>query len=471
MQLFIDPTDSRGKVFQLFEQLREAISSGALPPGARLEPSRVLAEELGVSRTTVTDAYARLRVEGYIEGRQGGGSFVSDTATWRGVKPAYGALFASPWTEAERPYVEPSPARRFDLTPGHVDARLFPITDWRRAGARALSESARSLGHYGDPAGPAPLRRVLSAWIARSRGVTATPEQIIVSHGTADAVDLVARAILSPGDLVVVEEPGYPPFAALLRSLDLRVVGVPVDEHGLVVGALPESARLVVVAPSHQYPLGVVLSRERRVALLKWAHRRDVAILEDDFDSEFRYTPRPLEPLHRLDNDGRVVYLGTFSKSLSPALRVGFAVVPSSLARAVRTVAAARGAGVSRFLADTLTEFIESGSFDRHLRRTRREYAHRHRVMLASMHAAGPHLDVISAHAGLHLTALLSDHVDHAALVGALAVRDVAVAMLGRTYRNSAAPAGVIAGFGGIAAAVIPEAIDKLRAAIVEAGG
>lgn len=201
----------------------------------------------------------------------------------------------------------------FDLRPGRVDPALFPGRDWRRAVVNAL---ARVSPQYGDPAGTAELRGALARWVVRSRGVTATENELIVTSGSGHGIDLVARVLVNPGDVVAVEEPGYPPVAKLLRSQGLTVVGVPVDQHGIMVDAIPRQARLIYVTPSHQFPLGVVLARHRRLELLRWAGRNNAAVLEDDYDSEFRHVARPLEPLQRLDRDGRVIYVGTFSKTV-----------------------------------------------------------------------------------------------------------------------------------------------------------
>ena len=466
MELFLDPADHRSLTVQLYDQVREAIADGRLAPGARLQPSRAVAEKLAIARSTVTDAYARLTAEGFVEGRRGGGSIVTGSAC---VEPSPvatpTALTPTPGAAAIRRYGSDltTPAR-YDLTAGRVDARLFPLADWRRCTNRALAGLGDQYGTYGDPTGSPELRQALTRWVAQSRGVAATPEQVVVTHGAAHAVDLLARVLLRPGEVAAVEEPGYPPVANLLRTLGVQVVGVPVDEHGLVVDALPGNARLVHVTPSHQYPLGVVLSRERRLALLRWAGRHGAAIVEDDYDSEFRHTARPLEPLHRLDRDGRVIYVGTFSKILSPALRTGFAVVPTGLVPAVTAVRESVDVGPSPFITAALTTFIDEGHLGRHLRRARRLYAERHRVVWSALtRHAGPRFTPLPAQAGLHLALLTPDAPGDDELAARAARRQLRLSRLRLSYQFSESRAGIVVGFGAIATPDVPRAISLLR--------
>jgi GntR family transcriptional regulator / MocR family aminotransferase len=465
MELFLDTGDERGLSTQLYDQIREAIAAGRLPPGGRLQPSRAVAQGLGIARSTVTDAYARLTAEGYVEGRRGGGSIVLDHASpQHELSEAPTALAPTAQAAAVRRYgigLESHP--RYDLTAGRVDTRLFPLADWRRCTNRALSRLARDFGYYGDPAGSIELRRTLTHWLARSRGIATTADQIVVTHGAGHATDVMARGLLRPGDVAAVEEPGYPPITDMLRSLGIEVVGVPVDEHGLVVDALPAAARLVHVTPSHQYPLGVVLSRERRFALLRWAGRRGAAVIEDDYDSEFRYQNRPLEPLHRLDRDGVVIYVGTFSKMLSPALRIGFAAVPPGLVPAITAIRQAVDFGVPPVTAQTLRTFIEDGHLDRHLRRARKVYAERHRAVRAAL-ASRPDscFTPLPSQAGLHMTLLTPDAPDDEELNVRSTRHGLQLSSLRRTYQHSPPRAGIIVGFGAIPTPDIPDAIELL---------
>ena len=319
MELFLDPGDHRSLTVQLYDQLREAITDGRLPPGARLQPSRAVAEKLAIARSTVTDAYARLTAEGFVEGRRGGGSIVTGGAC---VEPSPAAtrtaLTPSPEAAAIRRYGSDlaTPAR-YDLKAGRVDARLFPVADWRRCANRALAGLGDSYGSYGDPTGSPELRQALARWVAQSRGVVATPDQVVVTHGAAHAVDLLARVLLRPGEVAAVEEPGYPPVANLLRTLGVQVAGVPVDEHGLVVDALPRER---ATGPRH-----AVAPIPARGGAEPGTPAQPAALGEPARCGGHRgrlrqrvpLHGRPLEPLQRLDRDGRVVYVGTFSKILA----------------------------------------------------------------------------------------------------------------------------------------------------------
>ena len=270
---------------------------------------------------------------------------------------------------------------------------------WRR--------SAPGIRSYGQPAGDPGLREAIAAQVAVGRGVRARSDDVIVTNGTQQGADVVARALLAPGDVVAVEDPGYGPPRRLFESLGLRIAGVRVDAEGLVVDELPSDARLVFVSPSHQFPLGTAMSLRRRIALMSWAEDHDAAILEDDYDTEFRFSGRPIEPLQLLDRTGRVIYVGTFSKSLLPALRVGFLVVPQSIRERVEA---------AKFVADwhtsvptqrTLAAFIADGSFGRHVRRMRIVYRQRYdRITTILRRDLPDELEVLPASAGVHVSAL-----------------------------------------------------------------
>jgi GntR family transcriptional regulator/MocR family aminotransferase len=276
VELFLDPDDPRPQKVQLYEQLRTAIVEGRLATGDRLVPSRVMAADLHISRATVTEAYGRLSAEGYIEGRSGGGSVVS--AAPRQVRPRVGVAALDPTRRCAdiSPYDrDPTAEALFDFRPGRLDLALFPVAAWRRCVLRTLN---RAPGQYDDPRGTPQLRAALANWVARSRGVAATPEDTFVTSGAGHAIDLVARVLADPGAAVAVEEPGYPPAVSVFRSRGPRVVGVPVDEHGIVVESIPPRARLVYVTPTHQFPLGMVMDRRRRLELLHWAARSGAAM-------------------------------------------------------------------------------------------------------------------------------------------------------------------------------------------------
>jgi GntR family transcriptional regulator/MocR family aminotransferase len=470
MELFLDPDDHRSLTVQLYDQIREAIADGRLPPGARLQPSRAVAEKLAIARSTVTDAYARLTGEGFVEGRRGGGSIVTGGAC---VEPSPAAtrtaLTPSPQAAAIRRYGSDlaTPAR-YDLKAGRVDARLFPLADWRRCLNHALAGLADSYGSCGDPTGSPELRQALTRWVAQSRGVVATPDQVVVTHGAAHAVDLLARVLLRPGEVAAVEEPGYPPVANLLRTLGVQVAGVPVDEHGLVVDALPPSTRLVYVTPSHQYPLGTAMSLSRRLALLAWAGRNDAAIIEDDYDSEFRYGGRPIEPLQTLDTSGRVIYVGSFSKTMLATLRLGFVVTPSSLSPALRAAKYVTDWHTSIPPQAALAHFIDQGWLARHIRRMRAVYRVRHEMIV---HALGQDLaddlTIVPSAAGLHVsaTANTASPAEIRAVVERALAAGVAVQPLSMCRIDHPPRSGLALGYGAIDAEHIEEGLRRLRGA------
>jgi GntR family transcriptional regulator/MocR family aminotransferase len=428
-----------------------------------------VAADLRLSRSTVTEAYGRLTAEGYVEGRSGGGTVVSSVllrpvrsrATNATLAPTKRAAGIAPYGK------DPTATAAFDLRPGSLDPALFPVSMWRRCMLRAL---AAPPGRYGEPAGIPELRTTVANWVARSRGVSATSDEVIITSGAGHAIDLVARVLADPGAIVAVEEPGYPPVIELLRSQGLCVVGVPVDDEGIVVDALPSQARLVYVTPSHQYPLGMVMSRRRRLELLQWASRTGAAIVEDDYDSEFRYTARPLEPLQRLDNAGRVIYIGTFSKSLSPALRMGFLVAPQPLLPAICAVRQVVDWCPPYATQRALAALIGEGHFDRHLRRCRAAYRERRRLMWAALgHLLPPGYRRLPAEAGLHLTVLSPAAALDRRLWSVIEKHDLLVGSLARTYQFSDPASGFLLGFGAVPTQLVTTAVRAFCSALQQA--
>jgi GntR family transcriptional regulator/MocR family aminotransferase len=455
---------------QVYRQVRAAILDGRLRRGDRLPPTRELALRLGIARQTATVAYEWLAAEGLISGRRGAGSRVEGQALGRPARRAGAALQPRPvWDRLAAP--EPrAAAPRYDFGVGAPDAGLFPFDAWRRLLGRQVRATLLDAA-YGDPAGHPRLRAALARHVGLSRGVTAGPEDVVVTNGAQGAFDLVARVLVEPGATVVVEEPGYPPLRLLLRSCGARLRPVPVDGNGLSVEALPDEARLVFLTPAHQFPLGVPLSHTRRVALLDWARRRQAVLVEDDYDSEFRFGGRPLETLHALDRDGRVVYVSTFSKSLLPALRLGFLVAPPPLRRALRAAAFAAGWHAQGPAQVALLALIESGLLARHLRRARRVYAARHQAILDALRTDfGRWLSPLPSLTGLHLAARLR-------LGGPAFEREVAEQARRRgvgfdrlsAYYEGAPQAGLVLGYGALPDERVAEGLRRLRASFTAA--
>jgi GntR family transcriptional regulator / MocR family aminotransferase len=463
MDLFLDPADGKPLAQQLYEQIRAAITGGRLLPGDQLVPSRQLAGELGVSRHTVTTAYGRLVAEGYAEGHAGGGSTVTPVSTAR-PREADRAAALSPaprFAGWSRYFATRRHDYRFDLRPGLPDPALFPAEQWRR---KVDAAAAAWHSHYGDPAGDVALRRAIASWAARSRSVAATEDTVVITCGAQHAIDLTARILLEPGSTVAVEEPGYTPAARLFGALGARVAAVPVDDQGLVVDQLPPSARIVYTTPSHQYPLGMTMSMIRRRALLDWAEQHDAAVIEDDYDTEFRYVGRPLEPLQMLDARGRVIYIGSFSKTFSPSLRLGFAVLPEPL---VEPVVALRQLIDWHPPAPTqaaMASFIGDGLLDKHIRRSRRVYAERYCVLTEAL--SGPLADYLTAripNAGLHIAAVLREGFPEHEVLRAAARHGIGIFGLHSWFRTGPARPGLMVGFGAISTADLPAALRTLH--------
>jgi GntR family transcriptional regulator/MocR family aminotransferase len=461
---------------EIYRQLRAAIIEGRLRAGDPLPPTRELARRLSVSRGTVAVAYDRLSGEGYVTTRIGAGTFVSDGAARRApaAAAAEGVLRARPiWAGIPVSAVFAAPAR-YDFRTGLPDASRFPFPTWRRLMALELRASAVGRGEYGDPAGHPALRSAIARHLGVSRGVVTTPERVTVTNGTQQAFDLIARVLLAPGDRVAVEDPGYAPARRLFQSLGLEVIGVPVDDHGLVVDALPAQARLVYVTPSHQYPLGSAMSLPRRMALLDWANRHDAAIIEDDYDSEFRYGGRPIEPLCTLDVDGRVLFVGSFSKVMLPTLRVGFVIAPPALCGALRT---------AKYVADwhttlptqaALARFIDEGHLARHIHKMRVVYQQRHnRITEALRGPLSAHLAAIASAAGLHVSATARtvsaeemNAVAQRALAAGVAVQPLSTFRITQPFR-----AGLALGYGAIETDDIDEGLLRLARVFQTRGG
>lgn len=339
--------------------------------------------------------------------------------------------------------------------------RLFPFDTWRRLTTQRLRSGQAELLTYGDPQGDPRLRDGLARHLSVSRNVRVRPEDIVVTTGVQQTVDLVARVLLEPGDLVAVEDPGYPPPRLLLETLGARVAAVPVDDEGLVVDAIPDGTRLVYVTPSHQCPLGIAMSPARRQELLDWAERAGAVLVEDDYDTEFRYAGRPLEPLHSLDAHGRVVYVGSFSKLVSPALRIGFLAAPPSLVGALAKAKYITDWHSPAIEQAVLADFIAEGAFARHIRRMRRIYRERHDVLVAALHEEFEDLlRPVPAAAGLHLSA----EADQDVRPIARAARAVGVRVLPLSDFAVADPRpGLMFGYGAISAEAIRPGLRRLR--------
>lgn len=488
--------DGRARPYhrQVYEQVRGAILSGRLRPGDRLPATRDLAARLGLARNTVARAYGDLLAEGYLEGRVGSGTYVAPGLGGEAGAQAEGKPALAPsgqprrlsdWVgralrEArDRQVISALP---YDFRPGTPDWDAFPRTLWLQLLGRALRREAGELTRYGDPAGYLPLRQAIARHLAISRGVVTAADQVVIVSGSQQALDLLARLRVDPGEAVAVEDPGYPEARRVFAAADARLIPVPVDDEGLAVEELVrqrEEPRIVYVTPSHQFPTGATLPLTRRLALLEWAARRDVLIVEDDYDSEFRYAGRPVESLQGLDRAGRVAYVGTFSTVLFPPFRVGYAVLPPDLV----------GPFVqAKWLADrqtptleqlALADFLEEGHFERHLRRMRRLAADRRAALLAAVEEhLGSHVAPPRACAGMHVMLRLAGPgpatVDggptalETAVVAGAAARGVGVYPVGSCRIRPSADSAILLGYAALPEDRIREGVRRLAEVVAE---
>lgn len=464
---------------QLYDGYRDAILEGRLRPGQRLPSTRTLASDLQISRIPVVTAFEQLVAEGYVESRVGAGSFVSsalpdhmraraDQRPSNGAAPRGGPrrIPRERWPITEAPWLECSGAFRV----GQPALDEFPAEVWTRLVARRARLLPRRQMTYGDAMGFGPLREVLADYLRTVRSMRCTAEQIMIVSGSQQALAVAGRALLEQGDEVWLEEPGYPGARDALTLVGARRIGVPIDDEGLDVAAgiaRCPNARAVYITPSHQYPLGMIMSAPRRLQLLDWARRRGAWLFEDDYDGEYRYDNQPIASLHSLDTDQRVLYIGTFSKVLFPALRVGYLVMPPDLIARFRQVRDAMDIFPAPLYQAVLHDFLREGHFARHLRRMRAVYAERRRVLVSSIEREfGDTVQIAGDRAGMHLVMLLPpDLRDHDIAVRA-ARRGLSVIPLSSCYEGSRSRPGLVLGYGPTRAGEIPDAVRRLKAIV-----
>jgi GntR family transcriptional regulator/MocR family aminotransferase len=428
--------------------LREAILGGALRPGVRLPSSRALAAQLGVSRGVTTEAYGQLAAQGFLVTRPKAAPVVAEIAP-----PPQARAAAA---------VEP-PLPRYDFTPNTPDVTLFPVRRWSSAVQEVVRTAPAAAYDYGDPRGELELRRVLADQLGRTRGVVADPERTVVVQGAAQGIDLLARALAGRGARrVAVEDPSLETQPQRFRAHGLDAVGQPVDRDGLLVEGLDADA--VLVTPAHQFPTGAVLSGTRRRELLEWARRSGGFVLEDDYDAEFRYDRKPVRALQGLDPD-RVVYIGTAAKSLAPALRLGWLVLPAELADEAARVKHLLDVASPALDQRALARLIERGDYDRHVRRARAIYRRRAERLLAALAAHLPELPVEGVAAGMHVLVRLPAGLDDRVVAARADADNIRVIPLSRYAHSAATGGGLVLGYGRIH----EDALDTAVAALAEA--
>lgn len=478
----------RGTGSRIYDLLRRQIADGTLPLGARAPSTRALAAELGVSRTTVTAVYEQLAAEGFLATSPGRAARVASRLPSRadGVAAAAAApRSASPVAplsafgrrvQAMRlsalPADEPAP---IDFLYGAVATRDFPALAWRRAYLAALLAPQPRL-YYAAPEGDAALRRALQGYLGRARGLHCDAGQIVVVHGSQQAIDLCARVLLDAGDAFVFEDPGYLMARRCFEATGARLLPVPVDTQGLQTDRLPADARarLAYVTPSHQFPLGGTLPIARRQALLRWAARQRAWVVEDDYDGEFRYGQRPIDALQAIDTEGRVIYVGTFSKALSPQLRLGYLVLPPALVPAFCQAKRLTDRHAPLLTQRVLAALIDNGAYERHVRRIRRQHERRRAALLAAIDRHLPTGSrVEGTAAGLHIVLWLPGLrvPDEPALVAAARALGVGVHPVSGLYAGGAArPAavGLVIGYASLEVAAIAQGMAALGRALAQ---
>ena len=482
----LDPKSSESLTRQIYRVLRDGILAGRLVSGLRLPSTRALAHDLGVSRNTVVAAFDQLLAEGYVESRAGRGTRVSQTMPDHllraGTRPRPRIVPPTPSTE---------PSARGTLLVGHAQRKssieegtvafapgvpaldLFPWPTWARIVARRARELGVVNAGYGDTLGHRPLREAVARYVAAARGVTCTADQVIIVGGSQQGLDLIARVATDPGDSAWIEDPGYHGALGALAAAGLRITGVPVDADGMSVAAGrlgAPAARLIYVTPSHQFPLGVTMSLSRRLELLAAAAQMDAWIVEDDYDSEFRYVSRPLTALQGLDADGRVAYVGTFSKVMFPALRIGFVIAPTSLVPALAAARQFAGTQQATLEQMVLADFIAEGHFERHVRRMRGVYAERQHHLIDALRSECDGLvDAAPAGSGMHLVGWLPSTIDDRDVSRRAAARGVdAIPLSAFAVTRGAGRPGIVLGYAHVDRQTMVTAARRLATAIRE---
>lgn len=478
MFIRVDPRQREPLQLQIYESVRRAILGGVLTPGARLPSSRELADDLGVSRLTAVLAFEQLAAEGYITSRIGAGTFVNRELPDTGANVPVSARMPI----AQHPQLSQrgtrlsqtprvvrkiaGPPRAFRIGTPALDR--FPVALWNRLVSRHTRRVTVAQLDYGDAAGLPALREAIAAHVSRARGTSCTADQIIVVAGAQQGLEMIARLLLDPGDVAWVEEPCYPGAWAALNAAGALIESVPVDEQGLAIDPQRGAARLIYTTPSHQFPLGVQMSLPRRLALLRWARDARAWVIEDDYDSEFRYGSRPIPCLHGLDSDGRVIYVGSFSKTLFPGLRLAYVIVPPDLHAPMVKARLASDIHPQTFLQGVVADFIGEGHFERHLRRMNTEYRARLQSLEEAMrrycHGA---LELRPVTTGLHAVADVLTG-DDATVAREALERGIETMPLSAYYskRTESSANGLVLGFGSVPPRVVTESVKRLAAAI-----
>ncbi len=478
--LTLDSASSTPLHRQIYFGIRSAILEGHLRPGVRLPASRALAHALSVSRNTVTSAFDQLAAEGYIEARTGSGSFVPAHLPKEQIqtKPGTNIVGPGPKTKVLSPSRRASwlmsmageSTPRHPFAPGLPEVDLFPFKEWARLLGRHWRRPTTEALSGTAPGGASRLCAAIADYLATARAVFCRPEQVIITAGSRQALDLAARVLIDPGDAVWIEEPGYWPTGAVLGAAGAKLVPVPVDDEGMSVTdglVRASSPRMICISPSHQFPLGVTMSLARRLELLDAARNAGSFVLEDDYDSEYRYAGRPLAALQGLDQGDRVIYLGTFSKVMFPGVRLGYMVVPDHLLDAFLKIRTLIDAHPSSIAQAALTDFIEEGHLASHIRRMRPLYLERQANLIEGLRPVRDQLKLMPVDAGMHLVGHFKKACNDRAITNGARRLGVQAPALSSYYRGEPARRGLVLGYAGVSGSSIKRAAARLVDAIV----
>lgn len=473
MPFAIPLSKTGGPIFQqVYIGLRKAILTGAFQRGQKLPSTREVAEQLGISRTVVLLAYDQLLAEGFTVGRRGSGTYVSSgvnvrpsTRTEESAKlglSRFGSSAAAAWSRMT--FAQPStPSLPYDFVYGRSDLETFPFEMWRRILLRCARRAPVSELDYGPAAGNAALQEAIATHLLRSRAVMCDPSQVLVVNGSQQALDLIARVLIERGDRVAIEDPSYQGTREVLRAAGARLLPIAVDRDGLDPDRLPTSARAAFVTPSHQFPTGAILPLARRLALLDWAKRNSAVIVEDDYDGEFRYEGQPLESLQGLDREGRVIYIGTFSRTVFSSLRIGYLITPKRLVPAFTAAKWLCDRHTATLDQETLAEFIASGMYERYLRRVRRRNAARREVLLEALHMhLRDRVDVTGDGAGAHVVLWLRHRMSEDSVTASAAAQGVRVYGISGYFLRKSSRTGILLGYSRMKETAIREGIRRL---------
>jgi GntR family transcriptional regulator/MocR family aminotransferase len=482
-ELVLPPRDSSMSANRwLYEALRAKILEGGLRPGTRLPATRDLARQYGLARGTIVNAFEQLKSEGYVDGSVGSGTYVSKILPDEllQVPRENGTGRSAPRKRRRRvsdyagrvslfPNLEIRPSRAFRANMPALD--LFPTTLWAQVAARRLRRVSTNLLLGCGPMGYTPLRQAVANYLSTSRGVKCVPDQVAIISGVQEALDLAARLFLNPGDRVCMENPGYPGAAIAFKAGGAKVSAIRLDDEGMRVQDLSmRGARLVYVTPGHQFPVGVTMSLARRLRLLEWAGKSGALILEDDYDTEYRYAGRPVPALQGLDRHGLVMFTGSFSKVLFPSLRLGYLVLPPDLVDHVSKTLSVTNRHAPLLEQAVLCDFITEGHFGRHLRRMREVYAERLSVLLeCARHSLTGLLEISGVEAGLQTAAWLHSGLDSELVAAVAAEREVEVTPLSRYSHGRMEREGLQLGFAAVDSKEIRRGVRELAIALESA--